>query len=141
MKKQKQKVGKGIQWLIYVVLYVLIIILLNNLFDTIYIDPKHQFLTTFILLLLLTILNQTVRPILVRLTVPIIGVTLGIFYLLINLFILKLVDWMMGPFFNMTDFWPALLFSVLITIANLILEAVFRDVKKTTKKIKKNKKD
>ena len=138
---KKQKVSKGIQWLIYIALYVLIIILINNLFDSIYIEPKHQILTTLVLLLLLTILNQTVKPILVRLTIPIIGLTLGIFYILINLFILKLVDWIMGPFFNMTSFWPALLFSLLVTGANLLLEMIFRDVKKTSKKIKKNKKD
>lgn len=138
---KKQKVSKGIQWLIYIALYILIIILINNLFDSIYIEPKHQILTTFVLLLLLTILNQTVKPILVRLTIPIIGLTLGIFYILINLFILKLVDWMMGPFFNMTSFWPALLFSLLVTGANILLEMLFRDVKKTGKKIKKNKKD
>ena len=119
----------------------LLILLINNLFDSIYIEPKHQILTTLVLLLLLTILNQTVKPILVRLTIPIIGLTLGIFYILINLFILKLVDWIMGPFFNMTSFWPALLFSLLVTGANLLLEMIFRDVKKTSKKIKKNKKD
>ena len=115
--------------------------MINNLFDSIYIEPKHQIITTFILLLLLTILNQKVKPILVRLTVPIIGLSLGIFYLFINLFILKLVDWIMGPLFNMTSFWPALVFSILITATNLLLGIVFKDVKKTGKKIINNKKD
>ena len=43
----------------------------------------------------------------------------------------------------MTSFWPALLFSVLLTIANILLDIVFKDVKKTNEKIlkKKNKKD
>ncbi len=142
MKKQKKKISKAVQWLIYMALYVVIILLINNLFDSIYIEPTHQIITTIVLLLLLTILNQTVKPILVRLTVPIIGLTLGVFYLFINLFILKLVDWMMGSYFNMTSFWPALLFSLLVTIANIILDILFKDVKKTGKKIiKKNKKD
>ena len=137
----KHKISKFIQWIIYIAIYIVIIILINNLFDSIYIEPKHQIITTFVLLILLTILNQTVKPILVRLTVPIIGITLGIFYLFINLFILKLVDWIMGPFFNMTSFWPALIFSILITATNLVLGIVFKDVKKTSKKIIKNKKD
>ena len=39
---KKQKVSKGIQWLIYIALYVLIIILINNLFDSIYIEGAEQ---------------------------------------------------------------------------------------------------
>ncbi len=142
MKQKKKQINKTIQWLIYMALYVVILILITSLFDSIHIEEKHLIITSFILLVILTILNQTVKPILVRLTIPITGLTLGLFYPFINLFILKLVDWIMGPFFNMTSFWPALLFSLLLTGANLLLEMVFRDTKKTYKKMKKkNKKD
>ena len=140
MKKQKQKVNKGIQWLIYMAIYVLIFILIRSLFDSIYIEESHEIITVFILLVILTILNKSLKPILVRLTIPITGLTLGLFYPFINLFILKLVDWIMGPFFNMTSFWPALLFSLLLTGANLLLEMAFDDIKQTTKKKKKKNK-
>lgn len=140
MKQKKKQINKTIQWLIYMALYVVILILITSLFDSIHIEEKHLIITSFILLIILTILNQTVKPILVRLTIPITGLTLGLFYPFINLFILKLVDWIMGPFFNMTSFWPALLFSLLLTGANLLLEMVFRDTKKTYKKMKKNNK-
>ncbi len=140
---KNKKINRFIEWLVYMAIYVLLFLLIRSLFDSIYIHHKYEFLIVFVLLVILTILNRTIKPILVRLTIPITGITLGLFYPFINLFILKLVDWIMGPFFNMTSFWPALLFSVLLTIANILLDIVFKDVKKTNEKIlkKKNKKD
>jgi putative membrane protein len=132
-KKKKKQFNSITKWLIYMVIYDLLFIVIRSLFDSIYIHNSYKFLVVFIILLILTILNQTIKPILVRLTIPITAITLGLFYPFINLFILKLVDWIMGKYFDMTNFWAALLFSILLTIANFALESIFKE-KKPSKK-------
>ena len=72
------------------------------------------------------ILNKTIKPILVTLTIPITGLTLGLFYPFINLFILKLVDWMLGEHFQLYNFWIALLVSILLSIINIIMDHIIK---------------
>ncbi len=132
-KKKKKKIDNFLIWLVYMAIYDLVFLVIRSLFDSIYIHHSYKFIVVFIILVILTILNQTIKPILVRLTIPITAITLGLFYPFINLFILKLVDWIMGKYFDMTNFWAALLFSILLTIANFILERIFKE-KKPSKK-------
>jgi putative membrane protein len=72
--------------------------------------------------LILTLVNIFVKPILQILTLPITIFTLGLFLLVINALMILLVDYLMDGF-EVSGFWVALLFSVLITILNSILEA------------------
>ena len=90
----------------------------------------YSALATFIIY----VLNQTIKPILVTLTIPITGLTLGLFYPFINLFILKLTDWILGPHFNLTSFWVAIVISLLISIMNFLVEGLI--IKPILKRVK-----
>ena len=79
--------------------------------------------------------NKTIKPILVTLTIPITGLKLGLFYPFINVFILKLVDWLLGPHFQVSNIWIALLASILLSITNFIAEQI---LKKIVGKVKKH---
>ena len=87
-----------------------------------YIDSSHPVLFSILASFIIYILNQTVKPLLVRLTIPVTGLTLGLFYPFINLFILKLADWILGKYFNLLDIWVALVISILISVANVLIE-------------------
>ena len=66
----------------------------------------------------LSLLNAIVRPVLVILTLPITVVTLGVFILVVN----ALLFWTAAGFFSgvtVTDFWNALLGSVIISIVSV----------------------
>jgi putative membrane protein len=52
----------------------------------------------------LGIANAVIKPILTVLTLPLIIVTLGLFYLVINIAILALAEWL-APNFSITGFW------------------------------------
>jgi len=67
--------------------------------------------------LVLTIANAIVKPILIILTIPITIVTLGLFLLVINAFIIQLVDFFV-PGFEVDGFWWALAFSLILSIVN-----------------------
>ena len=65
--------------------------------------------------LLLGIVNATVRPLLVILTLPITVITLGLFLLVVNAAMLGLVAWMFDGF-TIAGFWPALFGAIVVSL-------------------------
>ncbi len=70
--------------------------------------------------LVLGFINTIIKPILVVLTLPITILTLGIFALLINAFLVLLAARIV-PGFYISGFGSALLFSLVLTLANWFL--------------------
>ena len=70
--------------------------------------------------LVFTLANSFLKPVLAILSIPFIIVTLGIFYFLINVFMLYLTHWIV-PQFTIDSFWWAALAAVIISIVNGIL--------------------
>jgi putative membrane protein len=71
--------------------------------------------------LLLGILNAVVRPILLRLVLPLLVLTLGLFTFFINALLLYLVSAIMQPYFSVAGFWGAFWGAIIISIVSLIL--------------------
>ncbi|MCS4436259.1 phage holin family protein [Aquiflexum gelatinilyticum] len=78
------------------------------------------FFTAFVVAALLTLLNLTIKPILIFLTIPITILTLGLFLLGINAILILLAAEII-PGFSVDGFWWALLFSLILSIVNSIL--------------------
>lgn len=137
VKKENEKVrmNKFIDWILYMIGYTIVFILVTSLFKSIYIDSDHLIIWSTIIVLIIYILNKTIKPILVTLTIPITGITLGLFYPCINVFILKIVDWILGPHFEVKNLLIALLVAILLSITNFIMEEV---IKNMIEKVKKN---
>ncbi|MCR9251640.1 MAG: phage holin family protein [bacterium] len=83
------------------------------------------FFTAFLVALILALLNATIRPVLVVLTIPVTFLTLGLFLLVINSAMILLADWFISGF-EVNGFWWALLLSIVLTILN----SFFSDAKK-----------
>ena len=120
--REKIRLNRFLEWLLYFASYSLVFFLISLFFETFYIDPSHPLLFSILASFIIYILNKTVKPLLVRLTIPVTALTLGLFYPFINLFILKLADWILGRYFNLLDFWVALVISILISAVNFLLE-------------------
>ncbi len=71
---------------------------------------------------LLSLLNVSVKPVLIFLTIPATIISLGLFLLVINAFIVELAAWILKPGFDVATFWQALFFSILLSIINSIFE-------------------
>lgn len=132
-EKNKLRINRVIDWILYMIGYTLIFILVTNIFDSIKIDEAHPIIWSVAIVLILYVLNKTVKPILVTLTIPITGLTLGLFYPFINLFILKLTDWIFGKYFNITNIFIAFFAAILISLMNLAMEHI---IKKIINKVK-----
>ena len=79
-EKGKIRLNKFLDWLIYMFFYTLILIIVSKIFDSMYIDTKHYYIYCMLITLIVYILNKTIKPVLVKLTIPITGITLGGFY-------------------------------------------------------------
>ena len=74
-------------------------------------------------------LRVTVKPLLVFFTLPATIVTLGLFLLVINAVIILLADYLIGASFEVSGFWTALLFSVLLSVFQSILYSFLNEDK------------
>lgn len=108
-----------LRWLIYFAS----IFIVTESFGLIEVDRAS---TLIISALVLGILNAWLKPILVLITLPINLITLGLFVLIINTFLLKLTD-ILVPGFEVGGFLTALIASVCISIISSILNFLIAD--------------
>jgi putative membrane protein len=85
------------------------------------------FFSAFLLAVVLAVLNRIFKPVLVFFTLPITFLTLGLFYFVINVILIYLADWIVSPGFTVNGFFPALLFSLALSVVNSILDSMAGD--------------
>lgn len=74
----------------------------------------------------LSLLNTFIKPVLKILTIPITIITLGIFLLILNGVMVLLADWLVSGF-NVDGLWPAILFSLIVSLVNWFTGASDKD--------------
>ena len=81
----------------------------------------EKFTTAIWVSIVLGVLNSTVRPLLIVLTIPLTFMTLGLFLLAIKAFVILMTsDWVEG--FAVEGFWTAIGFGIVLTLISSILE-------------------
>ena len=123
-----------LDWLLYMAGYTIVFLAVTCLFDSIVVDKNHFILWAIIIELLIYLLNKTVKPILFTLTIPITGVTLGLFYPFINVFVLKLTDWLLQSHFELHNIFILFFVAILLSITNLLMEKILKNIIKKVKK-------
>lgn len=129
MKKNKKVLKfdlvKTIEWLLHIVAYWLILLIVSLMFKSFYIDYSCFGIYSLISVMIIYLLNLTVKPILFFLTLPITGLTLGLFYPFINVIILKMTDCLMGNKFDIKDMFIAFFIAIFISVLNIIISEIF----------------
>lgn len=121
--EQKSKFTLIIDWLIQIIAYSVVLISLSLIFKkTLIIDGSMFGIWAIIATILIFILNKTIKPVLVWLTLPITAITLGIFYPFINVFILNIVDVLLGRHFTINGILMSLLVSILLSLINGLMD-------------------
>ncbi|MEM6643430.1 MAG: phage holin family protein [Bacteroidota bacterium] len=80
----------------------------------------EAFITAFIVAVIISLLNVTVKPILIIFTIPITVFTLGLFLLVINALVIMIAGAIVTGFI-VDSFWWALFFGLLLSIINSLL--------------------
>lgn len=109
-----------------ILLTAIVVLVLANFLPGVHVI---DFTTAIIVAAVLGLLNAIVKPILIILTLPITIVTFGLFLLVINAGIILLADNFITGF-DVNSFWTALLFSILLSIAQSFLNSSLKEEKK-----------
>ena len=134
-QKTYQRISKVLDWLVYMLGYTIVLIAISVLFKkTVYIDNSLFGLWGFVAVIIIYILNKTIKPLIVWLTLPLTGLTLGLFYPFINVFILKIVEFILNGHFAIHGIWMAFIVAIFISVMNglmdtLIIEPLIRRMK------------
>ncbi len=122
MSRNQSKTLLLFEWALHMVAYGLILISVSVLFNkTISIDNSYFGFWGLLAAVIIYGLNRTVKPFLVWLTIPITGLTLGLFYPFINVLILNMVDWILGSHFEIHGLWMSFVVAILISIMNEVV--------------------
>jgi len=91
---------------------------------------RFNFSGLLIAMVLLGMLNGMVRPLLLVLSFPLVVLTLGLFIVVINAFLLMVVSWLMpdttasGPAFHVTSFWTACKAALIMALVNMFFHTL-----------------
>ena len=80
-----------------------------------------SFVTALVVAFVLGVLNMILKPVLILLTIPVTVMSLGLFLLVINAFIIQLAAYFVTGF-QVNTFWWALLFSIILSVVSWFLE-------------------
>lgn len=136
MNKLKQNLCELLDWLLHIIFYAIILVFVATYFDSFHIDDTHLYTYGTIATLIIFILNKTIKPIIFKLTIPLTGLTLGLFYPFINVIILKLTEWILGSHFEITGILTVFFIAILISFMNLMIDYII--IRPIMRRIKKN---
>jgi len=107
-------------FLIRLLITALAVIISSYLLPGVEVD---SFLTAVIIGAVLALLNVTLKPILIILTIPVTIVTMGLFLLVINAIMILVADAFVTGFY-VEGFWWALAFSLILWVVNSLLKDI-----------------
>ncbi|MDD3187413.1 MAG: phage holin family protein [Bacilli bacterium] len=114
---------KILDYLVHTIGYALVLIVASLIFPkTFYIDNSYYGLWPFIAAIIISILNKTIKPILVWLTLPLTAITLGLFYPVINVLILNIVEFVLDKHFIINGIFMSIVVAIVISILNYFLK-------------------
>ena len=135
-KNLKVHIYNLLDWLAHFICYAMILVFVATYFDSFQIDDTHLYTYGIIATFIIFVLNKTVKPIIFKLTIPLTGLTLGLFYPFINVIILKITEWILGSHFEIHGIWTVFFIAILISIMNLLVDNVI--IKPMMRRIKRN---
>ena len=122
------KINKFLDWFIHMLGYALVLITISVIFyKNVYIDNSLYGLWGLVAVIIVFVLNRTIKPLLVWMTLPLTALTLGLFYPIINILILKITDFILGSHFDIHGTISLFLVSIVISIMNAIMDNVIID--------------
>ncbi len=125
-QKKSNKIihNKFIEWLLYIIGYTIVLITVSVLFKSLEISNEYYGLYPLLASIIIYVLNQTIKPILVYITLPLTAVTMGLFYPIINVIILYITSFVLGSKFQLHGFIIPFFIAILISFLNLLMEGM-----------------
>ena len=133
-ENNKARLNKALEAALYIVGYTFSFFITSKMIKSFKLSSDYTIFYALLAVILIYVLNKTIKPALVFFTMPITGVTLGLFYFVVNTIILKLVDLIMGSKLDFTNIWVLFFISIVISAINLLIELII--IKPILKRVK-----
>ncbi len=111
-------------FIVGIIIYALVLMIASSLFRGIYVS---NFFFAIIAALILSLLNSTIKPVLVYLTLPLSVLTFGIAYPIVNIIILNLCDLIMGSAFGISGFFSSFFIALFISALKMFLDKMITE--------------
>lgn len=124
--------NRFIEWLIYMIGYAIVLITVSVLFSSFEINNANFGLYALIAAIIIYILNETIKPVLTYITLPITIISLGLLYPISNVIILYITSFILGDNFKITGIIAPFFIAIMISFLNILMEGFI--LKPLTKK-------
>ena len=123
--RKKEISNKAFEWIIYMFGYAIVLIVASVLFESFEINSHFFGLYAFLGAIIIYLLNQTIKPLIVYLTLPITALSLGLFYPLINVLNLYITSFILGKEnFYINGIFIPFFIAIFISILNILMESI-----------------
>ena len=113
--------NKFLDWVIHIGGYSLTLFLVDIIFNAFEIDNIVYY---FVASILLYILNKTIKPIVFKLTLPITGLTFGLFYFVVDFLMLEIVDLLLMRHFDIYGIFWGIFIAFTISVVHVLIEEI-----------------
>lgn len=121
----KQQLYQLFEFFLYLLGYAIILIIVSLLFKkSLYINRKYLGLYALLASFIIHILNQTIKPILIYVTLPITAITYGLFYPIVNVIILYITSYLLGTNFEIHGIFISFIIAIIISLLNILMEGI-----------------
>lgn len=116
--------NKFFEWVLYIICYSIILIIMSVLFKSLQISNEYYGLYALLASIIIYFLNQTIKPVLFFITLPITALTMGLFYPLINVLILYITSFILGDKFVVSGIIIPFFIAIFISLLNIVMEGM-----------------
>jgi len=135
-RKYKKLINnRFVEWLIYMIGYAIVLVTVSILFSSFEINNKYFGLYALLAAIIIYILNQTIKPVLTYVTLPITVISWGLLYPIVNVIILYITSFILGDNFKITGLIAPFFIAIIISLLNILMEGLV--LKPITKRRKK----
>ena len=128
--------NRFIEWIIYMIGYAIILITVSVLFKSFEINNQYFGLYALLASIIIYILNQTIKPILTFITLPLTVISWGLLYPISNVIVLYITRFILGKDnFNISGIIAPFFIAIIISLLNILMEGLV--LKPITKKRRK----
>lgn len=118
-QKPKSTLALIIEWILTSVVNTLVILMAATIFTAISVESVGYALIAGVIIM---IFNKTIKQALTILALPLIILTMGLFYPIVNVIILKLTAWIIGDAFIVSGWFVPFFVAIFISIMTIILD-------------------
>ena len=112
------------EWIIYMIGYALVLLVVSKLFKSFYINTSYFGVYALLASIIIYALNETIKPFINYITLPVTILSYGLLYPLTNVIILYLTSFFLGKNFMIKGIIPAFIIAIFISLLNILMEGL-----------------